>query len=269
MNQVIDSVDKEPVAKICGEPLMEVPKDLYIPPDALEVFLETFQGPLDLLLYLIRKHNLEIRDIPMAELTRQYMAYVEMMQAHQLELAAEYLLMTALLIEIKSRMLLPKPVADTEVEHDPRAELVRRLLEYEQIKLAALQLNELPHAERDFALVQVWIEKASTQQPPTVHLDDLRNAWITLISRANVNRHHQVMRETLSVRAHMSHIMRYLKDHDVVEFYDFFSPSATVPEVIVIFLALLELAKERLVEITQSKVFGMIYVRTIEASPTV
>ena len=268
MNQVIDSVDKEPVAKVCGEPLMEIPKDLYIPPDALEVFLDTFQGPLDLLLYLIRKHNLDIRDIPMAELTRQYMAYVEMMQAHQLELAAEYLLMTALLIEIKSRMLLPKPSAVTEDEHDPRAELVRRLLEYEQIKLAALRLNELPHAERDFALVQVWIEKESTQQPPNVHLDDLRNAWVTLISRATVNRHHQVTRETLSVRAHMSHIMRHLHDRDVVEFYDFFSPSATVPEVIVIFLALLELAKERLVEIRQSKVFEMIYVRTIEASTT-
>jgi segregation and condensation protein A len=268
MNQVIDSIDKEPVAKVCGEPLMEIPQDLYIPPDALEVFLDTFQGPLDLLLYLIRKHNLEIRDIPMAELTRQYMAYVEMMQAHQLELAAEYLLMTALLIEIKSRMLLPKPVADTENEHDPRAELVRRLLEYEQIKLAALRLNELPHAERDFALVQAWIEKESTQQPPNVHLDDLRNAWVMLISRANVNRHHQVTRETLSVRAHMSHIMRHLNDRDTVEFYDFFSPSATVPEVIVIFLALLELAKERLVEIKQSKVFEMIYVRTIEASAT-
>lgn len=268
MNQVIESVVINPVAKICGEPLMEIPKDLYIPPDALEVFLDTFQGPLDLLLYLIRKHNLEIRDIPMAELTRQYMTYVEMMRADQLELAAEYLLMTALLVEIKSRMLLPKPAANTEDEHDPRAELVRRLLEYEQIKLAALRLNELPHAERDFALVQVWIEKKTSQQPPNVHLEDLRNAWITLISRANVNRHHQVTRETLSVRAHMSHILRYLRDRDAVEFYDFFSPSANVAEVIVIFLALLELAKERLVEITQSKVFEMIYVRLTEASTT-
>ena len=268
MTQVIDSVDKNPVAKICGEPLMEIPQDLYIPPDALEVFLDTFQGPLDLLLYLIRKHNLEIRDIPMAELTRQYMAYVETMRADQLELAAEYLLMTALLIEIKSRMLLPKPVENTEEEVDPRAELVRRLLEYEQIKLAALRLNELPHAERDFALVQVWIEKKTDQEPPHVHLDDLRNAWITLISRASVNRHHQVTRETLSVRAHMSHILRYLRDREEVEFYDFFSPSANVAEVIVIFLALLELAKETLVEITQSKVFGMIYVKPIETSAT-
>lgn len=268
MNQVIDSVEKAPVAKICGEPLMEIPQDLYIPPDALEVFLDTFQGPLDLLLYLIRKHNLEICDIPMAELTRQYMAYVEMMRADQLELAAEYLLMTALLIEIKSRMLLPKPATNAEEEHDPRAELVRRLLEYEQIKLAALRLNELPHAERDFSLVQVWIEKKTSQEPPNVHLDDLRNAWITLISRAKVNRHHQVTRETLSVRAHMSHILRFLRDHEVVEFYELFSPSANVAEVIVIFLALLELAKEKLVEITQSKVFGMIYVKATEVSAT-
>lgn len=243
---------------------MEIPQDLYIPPDALEVFLDTFQGPLDLLLYLIRKHNLEIRDIPMAELTRQYMAYVEMMRADQLELAAEYLLMTALLIEIKSRMLLPKPAANTEEENDPRAELVRRLLEYEQIKLAALRLNDLPHAERDFALVQVWIEKNTRQQPPDVNLDDLRQAWMTIISRAKVNRHHHVSRETLSVRAHMSHVLRYLRDRKVVQFYDLFSPSAHVAEVIVIFLALLELAKERLVEITQSNVFGMIYVRAIE-----
>ena len=267
MNQVIDCVENGAVAKICGEPLMEIPQDLYIPPDALEVFLDTFQGPLDLLLYLIRKHNLEICDIPMAELTQQYMAYVEMMRADQLELAAEYLLMTALLIEIKSRMLLPKPeAAADEDEHDPRAELVRRLLEYEQIKLAALRLNELPHAERDFALVQVWIEKTNSQKPPPVHVDDLRNAWITLISRAKVNRHHQVTRETLSVRAHMSHILRYLRDHQLAEFYDLFSPNANVAEVVVIFLALLELAKERLVEITQSKVFGMIHVKLIEAN---
>lgn len=267
MNQVTDYVDKGPVAKICGEPLMEIPQDLYIPPDALEVFLDTFQGPLDLLLYLIRKHNLDIRDIPMAELTQQYMAYVAMMRADQLELAAEYLLMTALLIEIKSRMLLPKPDTNTdEVEHDPRAELVRRLLEYEQIKLAALRINELPHAERDFALVQVWIEKTASQEPPLVHLDDLRNAWITLISRANVNRHHQITRETLSVRAHMSHILRYLRVNQLADFYDFFSPTANVAEVVVNFLALLELAKESLVEITQSEVFGVIHVKLIEAN---
>lgn len=244
---------------------MEIPQDLYIPPEALEVFLDTFQGPLDLLLYLIRKHNLDILDIPMADLTRQYMAYVEMMRIDQLELAAEYLLMTALLIEIKSRMLLPAPATITEEEQDPRAELVRRLLEYEQIKLAAFKLNEIPQAERDFALVQVWIEREITLNPPQVHVDDLRNAWVALLNRAKVNRHHHIGRESLSVRAHMSQIMRHLQGRQLVAFYDLFSPQAKVAEVVVIFLALLELAKETLVEITQSDAFGIIYVRSIES----
>ena len=156
---------------------MEIPQDLYIPPDALEVFLDTFQGPLDLLLYLIRKHNLEILDIPMAELTQQYMAYVAMMRADQLELAAEYLLMTALLIEIKSRMLLPNPKIEIPEEQDPRAELVRRLLEYEQMKKAAVRLNELPQAERDFSIIQVWIEQQAVEQLPNINLDDLRASF--------------------------------------------------------------------------------------------
>ena len=265
MNQPTDAVDKDPVAKICGEPLMEIPHDLYIPPEALEVFLDTFQGPLDLLLYLIRKHNLDILDIPMADLTRQYMAYVEMMRIDQLELAAEYLLMTALLIEIKSRMLLPVPVTATEEEHDPRAELVRRLLEYEQIKAAAFKLNEIPQAERDFSLTQVRVEKETVLNPPQVDVDDLRNAWVILLTRAKVNRHHHITRESLSVRAHMSQVLRYLHGRQLVEFYDLFSPEANVAEVVVIFLALLELAKEALVEITQSETFGIIYVRSIES----
>src|SRR6267378_1589151 len=145
-----------PIAKVYGEPMMEVPQDLYIPPDALEVFLETFEGPLDLLLYLIRKHSFDVLNIPMAKVTQQYLAYVEIMRTHQLELAAEYLLMAAVLIEIKSRMLLPRPTQVSPEEEDPRAELVRRLLEYERIKLAGQHLNELPQAGRDFALVQVW-----------------------------------------------------------------------------------------------------------------
>ena len=252
-----------PVATIHGEPLMEMPRDLYIPPDALEVFLDTFQGPLDLLLYLIRKHNLEVLDIPMAEMTRQYMAYVEMMQANQLELAAEYLLMAALLIEIKSRMLLPRPVSRTEEGLDPRAELVRRLLEYEQMKLAALRINELPQAERDFALVQVWIEQAAVKRLPEVSVDDLRNAWLTLVARAQANRHHRISREELSVRAHMSRILRHLHGREFVEFYELFNPAAGVSEVVVTFLALLELARESLVEVTQQQNFGTIYVRSI------
>ncbi|MDH5479233.1 MAG: segregation/condensation protein A [Nitrosomonas sp.] len=266
MNPIIDSVDTPPVAKICGEPLMEIPQDLYIPPDALEVFLDTFQGPLDLLLYLIRRHNLEILDIPMAELTKQYMTYVQMMHAEQLELAAEYLLMTALLIEIKSRMLLPKPVVENDEESDPRAELVRRLLEYEQIKQAANRLNELPQAERDFTTIQIWVEQQLISQPPTISVDDLRHAWITLITRAKINRHHQVTRETLSVRAYMSQVLRNLQGRQQVEFYELFSPTASVSEVVVIFLAILELAKETLVKITQPEVFGIIYVCSTETT---
>lgn len=264
VNPVIDSAEPQPVARICGEPLLEIPHDLYIPPDALEVFLDTFQGPLDLLLYLIRKHNLNILDIPMAELTQQYMTYVEMMRIDQLELAAEYLLMTALLIEIKSRMLLPKPKTETVEECDPRAELVRRLLEYEQMKKAADRLNGLPQAERDFSIAQIWIERDEAIQLPSIGSDDLRNAWIAILARAKINRHHQVKRETLSVRAYMSQVLRDLRARKQVEFYDLFSASATVAEVVVTFLAILELAKELLLEISQSHDSGTIYVRAVD-----
>src|SRR3990172_4799677 len=192
----------EPLALFRGEPVHELPGDLYIPPDALRVFLETFEGPLDLLLYLIRKHNLHVLDIPMATLTRQYMEYVEVMGQHQLELAAEYLLMAALLIEIKSRMLLPRPAA-TALEEDPRAELVRRLLEYESMKLAAQRLNELPQSGRDFSLVQVLFDQAVAERLPEVRAEDLRAAWLTLLTRAARNRHHRITREQLSVREHM------------------------------------------------------------------
>ncbi|MCX7184750.1 MAG: ScpA family protein [Nitrosospira sp.] len=263
MNTLLNPVATGPIATIHGEPLLELPRDLYIPPDALEVFLDTFQGPLDLLLYLIRRHNLEVLDIPMAELTRQYMAYVEMMRANQLELAAEYLLMAALLIEIKSRMLLPRPVSRTEEDIDPRAELVRRLLEYEQMKLAGLRLHELPQAERDFALVQVWIEQAAVKRLPEVSVDDLRNAWLTLVTRAQANRHHRVTREELSVRAHMSRILRHLHGREFVEFQELFGATAGVAEIVVTFLALLELSRESLVEVTQPQTFGIIYVRSI------
>jgi segregation and condensation protein A len=263
MNDFLYPAVAGPVAKIHGEPLSEMPRDLYIPPDALEVFLDTFQGPLDLLLYLIRKHNLDVLDIPMAELTRQYMTYVEMMRANQLELAAEYLLMAAVLIEIKSRMLLPRPVARAEEDNDPRAELVRRLLEYEQMKLAAQRINELPQAERDFSRAQVWIDQAAVKRLPDVSMDDLRNAWLTLIARSQANRHHRITREELSVRAHMSRILRQLRGHKFVEFDKLFSSTAPVAEVVVTFLALLELVRENQVEVTQSQSFGTIYVRSI------
>ncbi|ABB75609.1 condensin subunit ScpA [Nitrosospira multiformis ATCC 25196] len=259
-----------PIARIHGEPVTEIPSDLYIPPDALEVFLDTFQGPLDLLLYLIRKHNLDVLDIAMAELTRQYLAYIEMMRANKLELAAEYLLMAAVLIEIKSRMLLPKPVAKgNEDEVDPRAELVRRLLEYEQMKVAGQKLNKLPQAERDFALTNVWIEQKVIERLPEVNADDLRNAWLILMARLNVNRRHNITREELSVREHMTRILRHVQGHHFVEFSDLFNAAAGAAELVVTFLALLELVKERQVEVSQPSAFGMIYVRPISVLTTV
>jgi segregation and condensation protein A len=259
-----------PVATIYGEPVTELPRDLYIPPDALEVFLEKFQGPLDLLLYLIRKHNLDVLDIPMAELTRQYLGYIGMMRANRMELAAEYLLMAAMLIEIKSRMLLPKPAEPVESDDaDPRAELVRRLLEYEQIKKAGYRLNELPQAERDFSLVQVMIEEAVTERLPEVRTDDLYNAWLMLMARSQANKRHQITREQLSIRSHMSKILRRLHGHKFMEFSELFDPSAGLPELVVTFLALLELVRENQVEINQPQAFGIIYVKPVSFLTTV
>lgn len=252
-----------PRAVIHGEPLLEMPPDLYIPPDALELVLETFQGPLDLLLYLIRKHNLDVLDIPMAKLTQQYMEYIELMQRNRLELAAEYLLMAAVLIEIKSRMLLPRPpkMGEEEVE-DPRAELMRRLLEYEQMKLAAQQLNELPQAGRDFELVNVLIERVVVERLPNVSVDDLRIAWSALLARAKVNAHHKVRREELSVREQMTRLLRQLRHGEFEAFENLFELSGGVPQLVVTFIAILELAKETLVEIMQTETLGKIYVRT-------
>ena len=228
-----------PVARFRGEPLLELPQDLYIPPDALEVFFETFEGPLDLLLYLIRKHNLDVLDIPMARLTEQYLEYVELMRQKNLELAAEYLVMAAVLIEIKSRMLLPRPPAATEGETDPRAELMRRLLAYEQMKLAARRLDELPQAGRDFALVQVWIERTGGQILPDISNEDLRQAWLWLLERASVNRHHRVTRDQLSVREHMTQILRRLQEVKFLEFTQLFNPQLGTSKLVVTFLAIL------------------------------
>ena len=251
-----------PVAKIRGEPLTELPTDLYIPPEALSVFLDAFEGPMDLLLYLIRKHSLDILDIPMAELTRQYMEYVEMMRTQQLELAAEYLLMAALLIEIKSRMLLPRPKRDDAAEaEDPRAELVRRLLEYEQMKKAAHMLSEVPVAGRDFSVVEVWLERALTERLPGIEVADLSEAWRSILARAKMTKHHKITREQLSVRSHMSRILRELGNGAFTEFSRLFKPEEGVPVLVVSFLALLELARESLIEITQQGAFEPIYVR--------
>jgi segregation and condensation protein A len=249
-----------PIARVYGRPVMEVPHDLYIPPDALEVFLEQFEGPLDLLLYLIRKENISVLDIPMAALTIQYLEYVEMMRTRTLELAAEYLLMAAMLIEIKSRMLLPKPAA-AEVEDDPRAELVRRLLEYEQMKRASQRLNEVPQAGRDFSVVSVAFERDIAQRLPEVRPDDLKIAWLALITRARMNQHHKVTREQLSVRAHMSRVLRRLQEARFIEFAELFEPAEGIAVLVVTFLAVLELAREGLIEVTQQQAYSTIYVK--------
>ncbi len=253
------------VARIYGEPLIELPLDLYIPPDALEVFLESFEGPLDLLLYLIRKQNLDILDVAMAPLTRQYLAYVEAMRAKNLELAAEYLVMAAILIEIKSRMLLPRPPVLDDGEHDPRAELVRRLLEYERIKQAAARLDALPQMGRDVLAVSVWIERTALGRLPGVDPRDLAEAWRALLYRARLSAHHRVSREELSVREHMSLILRRLQEHRVVEFAELFDPARGVAVLVVNFLALLELARELLIDITQAECFAPIYVKLTDA----
>lgn len=257
-----DVVDGLAFAKLYGEPLFKLPNDLYIPPDALEVFLEAFEGPLDLLLYLIRKQNFNILDIPMAQVTLQYLSYVEQIRKHNLELAAEYLLMAAMLIEIKSRMLLPSTKRDTNEEaDDPRAALVRRLLEYEQIKLAAYDLNTIPQLGRDFLHAQVFIEQNTVLHWPHVEIADLQAAWADVIKRAKLIEHHKISREELSVREHMSGILRRLQSSKFVEFSELFDPAKGVPVLVVNFVALLELAKETLIEITQAEAFAPIYVR--------
>jgi segregation and condensation protein A len=259
MPEVIDQVA---LARLYGEPLFAMPADLYIPPDALEVFLEAFEGPLDLLLYLIRKQNFNILDIPMAAVTRQYLVYVDEIRTRNLELAAEYLLMAAMLIEIKSRMLLPpKKTAEGEEAEDPRAELVRRLLEYEQTKLQAASLGAMPQAGRDFWKAQVYIEQSLQPRFPEVHLVDLQEAWRDILRRAKLVQHHKITREELSVREHMSMVLKKLQGRKFVEFEQLFDPSKGVPVLIVTFIATLELAKETLIELTQAEAYAPIYVR--------
>jgi len=261
-----DVVDHVALARLYGEPLFAIPQDLYIPPDALEVFLEAFEGPLDLLLYLIRKQNFNVLDIPMAEVTAQYLSYVEQVRRTNLELAGEYLLMAALLIEIKSRMLLPVRQSDTgeEVE-DPRAELVRRLLEYERMKLAAQRLDALPRVGRDFHVAHAQADLDVETVLPAVSPADLRDAWTAILQRARLNASHRITREQLSVRDHMSHILRRLSDVRFMEFTDLFMERIRMGEpaavIVVHFLALLELARESLLEITQAAPYAPLYVR--------
>ena len=269
-----DVVDTVALARLYGEPLFALPTDLYIPPDALEVFLETFQGPLDLLLYLIRKQNFNVLDIPMAEVTRQYLSYVDQIRMHNLELAAEYLLMAAMLIEIKARMLLPVKKAEPGQEpEDPRAELVRRLLEYEKMKLAAQQLDALPQLGRDFQRAQAFADLRIESALPEVSVEDLRQAWIDILKRAKLNAHHHITREQLSVRDHMTHILRRLSAVRFIEFTELFmeriAEGAAIAVVVVHFLALLELSRESLLEITQAEPYAPIYVRLAYTSAAV
>ncbi|MDZ4316105.1 MAG: ScpA family protein [Azonexus sp.] len=253
----------EPLARIYGEPLQYLPQDLYIPPDALAIMLDAFEGPLDLLLYLIRKANVDILDIPMAPLTRQYLDYIEKMHASNLELAADYLVMAAILIEIKSRMLLPRPkIGAADDAEDPRAELVRRLMEYEQMKIAGQRLNELPQAEREFFWVETLVEKTLYVRLPEVSVDDLKEAWMSVVRQAKLNKNHKISREELSVREHMIIILRLLQERGgFVQFETMFDPAMGAPGLVVHFLAMLELAREKLVEFTQTEAFSPIYVR--------
>jgi segregation and condensation protein A len=250
------------LARLYGEPLFKLPSDLYIPPDALEICLDAFEGPLDLLLYLIRKQNFNILDIPMAAVTRQYLVYVEEIRAHNLELASDYLLMAAMLIEIKSRMLLPPRRGEAAEEaQDPRAELVRRLLEYEQMKAAAAGIDALPQIGRDILVARVQLGDPLVQALPHIHLTDLQDAWKSIVQRARLVQHHIITREELSVREHMSRVLRELQGRRFVEFEALFDATKGVPMLVVTFVAVLELAKETLIDITQAEAYSPIYVR--------
>ncbi|WP_165087673.1 segregation and condensation protein A [Neisseria yangbaofengii] len=253
------------VAYVFGQPVTDIPQDLFIPPDALEVVLSGFQGPLDLLLYLIRKQNIDVLDIPMVKITEQYLHYIAQIEAYQFDLAAEYLLMAAMLIEIKSRLLLPRPEEIEDEEADPRAELVRRLLAYEQMKLAAQGLDALPRAGRDFAWVYLPLEIAAETKLPDVAVADLTQAWLGILSRAKHTRSHEVVREAISVRAQMTMILRRLNEYGFSRFSTLFKPEQGAAYVVVNFIALLELAKEGLVRIVQESGFGEIEIHLKQA----
>ncbi len=259
-----------PLALVRGEPVLSIPQDLYIPPDALEVILEAFEGPLDLLLYLIRRQNLNILDIPIAEITRQYMKYIEMMHDLKLELAAEYLVMAAILAEIKSRLLLPRP-PDAEVsEDDPRAELIRRLQEYERFKLAAENIDALPRVERDTCLGHVAADDQKTvRPPPEVDLHELILAFKNVLRRVDLQVPHAVQRDTLSVRQRMSDVLKAIEDGNFHSFASLFTPAEGRLGVVVTFAAMLELAKDRLIEIIQEGPFNPIYLQSSAANGSV
>lgn len=262
--------EEMPFAVVQGQPFTQIPQDLYIPPDALEVFLEAFEGPLDLLLYLIRRQNLDILDIPVAEITRQYMAYIELLKELRFGLAAEYLVMAAILAEIKSRMLLPRRSSGDEEEQDPRAELVRRLQEYERFKQAAESLDALPRRDRDFAVAEAYLENRQViRVPPEVDLREMLTALRDVLSRAELFGHHQVQMEPLSVRERMSQIIARLRESPFLEFSKLFTATEGRRGVVVAFLALMELSREKLVDIVQHEPLGTIYVRNPAVSDSV
>jgi len=261
--------EEMPFALVQGQPVTEVPHDLYIPPDALEVILEAFEGPLDLLLYLIRRQNLDILDIPITEITEQYIEYIGMLQDSQFELAAEYLVMAAMLAEIKSRMLLPRPSSDDGEEVDPRAELVRRLQEYERFKQAAEDLDELPRTGRDYALTEAFIDdRSAVKLPVDVDLRDLLFALKEVISRAELFTHHHITQEPLSVRERMSRIINQLRENPFMKFHELFDSDEGRMGVVVSFLALMELTREQLVDLVQHEPFGQIYIKAPEEVST-
>lgn len=267
-SQEISAVPEEGetyVARIRGEPLLQLPEDLYIPPDALEIFLEAFEGPLDLLLYLIRRQNLDILEIPIADITRQYIAYVELMKAFRLELAAEYLVMAATLAEIKSRMLLPRSTtAVEEEENDPRAELIRRLQEYEQFKEAAVQLDELPRLERDSHLIHAELPNMKQVKPlPQVELKELLLALKEVMQRVELNTKHQIVMEPLSIRQRMTEVLDKIRQVEFAEFSSLFSAQEGKLGVVVTFIAVLELLKQTLIDIVQTEAYGTLHVKAL------
>ena len=257
-----------PFAVVEGEPITELPRDLYIPPYALEVFLEAFEGPLDLLLYLIRRQNIDILNIPIAEITAQYVQYIEMMKEMQFELAGEYLVMAATLAEIKSRMLLPRAEEAEDEEADPRAELVRRLQEYERFKTAADDIDRLERLERDIQLASAEvIERRTVTKLPDVTLKELLVAFHEVVMRSAMYAHHHIQREALSVRERMSQVLVNLGGGQHVDFIRLFDPAEGRAGVTVTFLATLELLKEQLIEVVQAKPFGSIHVRVARQTP--
>ncbi len=255
-----------PFALIQGEPLTVIPQDLYIPPNALEVILEAFEGPLDLLLYLIKRQNIDILEIPLEETTRQYMQYIDLMQNLKIELAAEYLLMAAMLAEIKSRMLLPRPT-ESEDEDDPRAELIRRLQEYERFKDAAQNIDELPRVNRDIYLTDVELPEVHQDKPlPEVDLRDVLFAFKDAMARAEMYSHHHIQREALSVRERMSNVLSRINADGFTDYTSLFTIEEGRRGVVVTLLAILELVKEQLIDLVQSEAFAPIHLKAVGCS---